>query len=185
MLSPGHPQPLCHSSGPGVAHAVLGHAAEKASWVHLLDFLGLIFLTIIWAICLRDSLALRGQWRQSKLQECVFDRPHRGTLEAEADKTGLQLAAKAGVGVRVRPKSDSSGNLQRASVVIHVSRMVIHTPSRGSRAEHLERLIPQALKMKEICNYPQLSGPESPLLFKLSRKHFLEESEKEDLNITK
>ena len=37
--------------------------------VHLLDFLGLIFLTMIWAICPRDSLALLGQWIQSKLQE--------------------------------------------------------------------------------------------------------------------
>lgn len=43
--------------------------AEKASVVHLLDFLGLIFLTMIWAICPRDSLAILGQWLQSKLQE--------------------------------------------------------------------------------------------------------------------
>jgi hypothetical protein len=43
--------------------------AEKASMVHLLDFLGMIFLTMIWAICPRDSLAILGQWIQSKLQE--------------------------------------------------------------------------------------------------------------------
>lgn len=43
--------------------------AEKASLVHLLDFLSLIFLTMIWAICPRDSLAVVGQWIQSKLQE--------------------------------------------------------------------------------------------------------------------
>ncbi|KAG8518940.1 Metalloendopeptidase OMA1, mitochondrial, partial [Galemys pyrenaicus] len=67
--------------------------AEKASLVHLLDFLGLIFLTMIWAICPRDSLALLGQWLQSKLQEYMFDRPYSRTLEAEADKIGLQLAA--------------------------------------------------------------------------------------------
>ncbi|XP_032157555.1 metalloendopeptidase OMA1, mitochondrial isoform X2 [Mustela erminea] len=80
--------------GHEIAHAVLGHAAEKASLVHLLDFLGLIFLTMIWAICPRDSLALLGQWIQSKLQEYMFDRPYSRTLEAEADKIGLQLAAK-------------------------------------------------------------------------------------------
>ncbi|KAK7830599.1 hypothetical protein U0070_018324 [Myodes glareolus] len=80
--------------GHEIAHAVLGHAAEKASLVHLLDFLGMIFLTMIWAVCPRDSLALLGQWIQSKLQEYVFDRPYSRTLEAEADKIGLQLAAK-------------------------------------------------------------------------------------------
>ncbi|XP_054940566.1 metalloendopeptidase OMA1, mitochondrial isoform X3 [Physeter macrocephalus] len=80
--------------GHEIAHAVLEHAAEKASLVHFLDFLGLIFLTMIWAICPRDSLALLGQWIQSKLQEFMFDRPYSRTLEAEADKIGLQLAAK-------------------------------------------------------------------------------------------
>ncbi|XP_051027493.1 metalloendopeptidase OMA1, mitochondrial [Acomys russatus] len=80
--------------GHEIAHAVLGHAAEKASMVHLLDFLGMIFLTMIWAVCPRDSLAVLGQWIQSKLQEYMFDRPYSRTLEAEADKIGLQLAAK-------------------------------------------------------------------------------------------
>ncbi|NXT99314.1 OMA1 Metalloendopeptidase, partial [Buphagus erythrorhynchus] len=55
--------------GHEIAHAVLEHAAEKASLVHFLDFLSLIFLTMIWAICPRDSLAVVGQWIQSKLQE--------------------------------------------------------------------------------------------------------------------
>ncbi|XP_054429824.1 metalloendopeptidase OMA1, mitochondrial isoform X2 [Pteronotus mesoamericanus] len=80
--------------GHEIAHAVLEHAAEKASVVHLLDFLSLIFLTMIWAICPRDSLAILGQWLQSKLQEYLFSRPYSRTLEAEADKIGLQLAAK-------------------------------------------------------------------------------------------
>ncbi|XP_063554376.1 metalloendopeptidase OMA1, mitochondrial isoform X6 [Gorilla gorilla gorilla] len=110
--------------------------AEKAGMVHLLDFLGMIFLTMIWAICPRDSLALLCQWIQSKLQEYMFNRPYSRKLEAEADKIGLLLAAKA-------------------------------------------------LKIREMCNCPPLSNPDPRLLFKLSMKHFLEESEKEDLNITK
>lgn len=57
-------------------------------------------------------------------------------------------------------------------------------PSHGNRAEYLDTLIPQALKIREICNCPPLSGPDPRLLFKLSMKHFLEEAEKEDLNIT-
>ncbi|XP_025727510.2 metalloendopeptidase OMA1, mitochondrial [Callorhinus ursinus] len=144
--------------GHEIAHAVLGHAAEKASLVHLLDFLGLIFLTMIWAICPRDSLALLGQWIQSKLQEYMFDRPYSRTLEAEADKIGLQLAAKM--------------NLR-----------LLETKLLAQSHKHFNHST-CALKIREICNCPPLSGPDPRLLFKLSMKHFLEESEKEDLKIT-
>ncbi|XP_075688814.1 metalloendopeptidase OMA1, mitochondrial isoform X2 [Rhinoderma darwinii] len=81
--------------GHELAHAILEHTAEKASVSHFLDFLFLISLTMIWAICPMDSLAIVGQWVQSKLREFLFERPYSRTLEAEADKVGLELAAKA------------------------------------------------------------------------------------------
>ncbi|XP_052572122.1 metalloendopeptidase OMA1, mitochondrial isoform X1 [Peromyscus californicus insignis] len=171
--------------GHEIAHAVLGHAAEKASLVHLLDFLGMIFLTMIWAVCPRDSLALLGQWIQSKLQEYMFDRPYSRTLEAEADKIGLQLAAKACVDVRA---SSVFWQQMEFSESLHghpkLPEWLSTHPSHGNRAEHLDRLIPQALKLREVCNCPPLSGPDPRLLFKLTVKHFLEDSEKEDLNTT-
>lgn len=171
--------------GHEIAHAVLGHAAEKASLVHLLDFLGMIFLTMIWAICPRDSLAVLGQWIQSKLQEYMFDRPYSRTLEAEADKIGLQLAAKACVDVRA---SSVFWQQMEFSESLHgypkLPEWLSTHPSHGNRAEYLDRLIPQALKLREVCNCPPLSGPDPRLLFRLTVKHFLEDSEEEDLNIT-
>ncbi|XP_034357535.1 metalloendopeptidase OMA1, mitochondrial [Arvicanthis niloticus] len=171
--------------GHEIAHAVLGHAAEKASLVHLLDFLGMIFLTMIWAICPRDSLAVLGQWIQSKLQEYMFDRPYSRTLEAEADKIGLQLAAKACVDVRA---SSVFWQQMEFSESLHgypkLPEWLSTHPSHGNRAEYLDRLIPQALKLREVCNCPPLSGPDPRLLFKLTVKRFLEDSEKENLNIT-
>lgn len=171
--------------GHEIAHAVLGHAAEKASLVHLLDFLGMIFLTMIWAICPRDSLAVLGQWIQSKLQEYMFDRPYSRTLEAEADKIGLQLAAKACVDVRA---SSVFWQQMEFSESLHgypkLPEWLSTHPSHGNRAEYLDRLIPQALKLREVCNCPPLSGPDPRLLFRLTVKHLLEDSEKEDLNIT-
>ncbi|GAB1288686.1 Metalloendopeptidase OMA1, mitochondrial [Apodemus speciosus] len=206
--------------GHEIAHAILGHAAEKASLVHLLDFLGMIFLTMIWAICPRDSLAVLGQWIQSKLQKYMFDRPYSRTLEAEADKIGLQLAAKR-LG-RCRETRVPSGDViyliaylvsnktpgpclpvqacvdVRASSVFwqqmefsesllgypKLPEWLSTHPSHGNRAEYLDRLIPQALKLREVCNCPPLSGPDPRLLFRLTVKRFLEDSEKEDLNIT-
>ncbi|XP_053415482.1 LOW QUALITY PROTEIN: metalloendopeptidase OMA1, mitochondrial-like [Nycticebus coucang] len=171
--------------GHEIAHVVLGHAAEKASLVHLLDFLGMIFLTMIWAVCPRDSLALLGQWIQSKLQEYMFHRPYSRTLEAEADKIGLQLAAKACVDVRA---SSVFWQQMEFADSLHghprLPEWLSTHPSHGYRAEYLDSLIPQALKGRERCNCPPLSGPDRRLLFKLSMKHFLEESEKEDLNST-
>lgn len=38
--------------------------------------------------------------------------------------------------------------------------------------------------MRETCNCPPLSGPDPRLLFQLSMKHFLEESEKGGLSVT-
>uniref|UniRef100_A0A673TCG1 Metalloendopeptidase OMA1, mitochondrial n=1 Tax=Suricata suricatta TaxID=37032 RepID=A0A673TCG1_SURSU len=130
--------------GHEIAHAVLGHAAEKASLVHLLDFLGMIFLAMIWAVCPRDSLALLGQWIQSKLQEYMFDRPYSRTLEAEADKIGLQLAAKACVDVRASSvfwqQMEFADSLQGHP---KLPEWLSTHPSHGNRAEYLDRLIPQ------------------------------------------
>ncbi|XP_025890497.1 metalloendopeptidase OMA1, mitochondrial isoform X2 [Nothoprocta perdicaria] len=130
--------------GHEIAHAVLEHAAEKASLVHFLDFLSLIVLTMIWAICPRDSLAIVGQWIQSKLQEFIFDRPYSRTLEAEADKVGLQFAAKACVDVRA--SSVFWQQMELAETIQGQPKMpewLSTHPSHENRAEHLDRLIPE------------------------------------------
>ncbi|XP_006879797.1 PREDICTED: metalloendopeptidase OMA1, mitochondrial [Elephantulus edwardii] len=171
--------------GHEIAHVVLGHAAEKTSMLHLLDFLGVIFLTVIWAMCPRDSLALLCQWIQSKLQEFMFNRPYNRTLEVEADKIGLQFAAKACVDVRVSSvfwqQMEFAQKLQGHP---RLPQWLSTHPSHENRAENLDRLIPQALQIRENCNCPPLSGPDPRVQFRLNMKHFLEESEKEDLNVT-
>ncbi|XP_062437883.1 metalloendopeptidase OMA1, mitochondrial [Rhea pennata] len=163
--------------GHEIAHAVLEHAAEKASLVHFLDFLSLIFLTMIWAICPRDSLAVVGQWIQSKLQEFIFDRPYSRTLEAEADKVGLQFAAKACVDVRA--SSVFWQQMELAETIQGQPKLpewLSTHPSHENRAEHLDRLIPEALKIRESCNCPSLSGPDPRLIFRLNMQHLLESS---------
>ncbi|KAM6263790.1 metalloendopeptidase OMA1, mitochondrial isoform 1-T2 [Spheniscus humboldti] len=173
--------------GHEIAHAVLEHAAEKASLVHFLDFLSLIFLAMIWAICPRDSLAVVGQWIQSKLQEFMFDRPYSRTLEAEADKVGLQFAAKACVDVRA--SSVFWQQMELAETIQGQPKLpewLSTHPSHENRAEHLDRLIPEALKIRESCNCPSLSGPDPRLIFKLNMQHLLESSkDQETPNSTK
>ncbi|NXX57299.1 OMA1 Metalloendopeptidase, partial [Scopus umbretta] len=135
--------------GHEIAHAVLEHAAEKASLVHFLDFLSLIFLTMIWAICPRDSLAVVGQWIQSKLQEFMFDRPYSRTLEAEADKVGLQFAAKACVDVRA--SSVFWQQMELAETIQGQPKLpewLSTHPSHENRADHLDRLIPEVSRVE-------------------------------------
>ncbi|XP_006025798.1 metalloendopeptidase OMA1, mitochondrial isoform X1 [Alligator sinensis] len=172
--------------GHEIAHAVLGHAAEKASLVHFVDFLSLIFLTMIWAICPRDSLAILGQWIQSKMQEFIFDRPYSRTLEAEADKVGLQLAAKACVDVRA--SSVFWQQMELAETIQGQPKLpewLSTHPSHENRAEHLDRLIPEALQLRESCKCPSLSGPDPRLIFRLNMQHLLKASkDRESQNAT-
>ncbi|XP_064928141.1 metalloendopeptidase OMA1, mitochondrial isoform X2 [Columba livia] len=138
--------------GHEIAHAVLEHAAEKASLVHFLDFLSLIFLTMIWAICPRDSLAVVGQWIQGKLQEACVDVRASSVFWQQ-----MELAET----VQGQPK---------------LPEWLSTHPSHENRAEHLDRLIPEALKIRESCNCPSLSGPDPRLIFRLNMQHLLDSS---------
>nr|XP_056701143.1 metalloendopeptidase OMA1, mitochondrial [Euleptes europaea] len=171
--------------GHEIAHAVLGHAAEKASLTHFLDFFSVILLTVIWAVCPRDSLAVLGQWIQAKFQELLFDRPYSRTLEAEADKVGLQFAAKACMDVRA-----SSVFWQQMELAEKIQgnpklpEWLSTHPSHENRAEHLDRLIPEALKIREHCNCPALVGEDPRLIFRLSMQHLLQTSKDKGPNVT-
>uniref|UniRef100_A0A4X2KDR3 Metalloendopeptidase OMA1, mitochondrial n=1 Tax=Vombatus ursinus TaxID=29139 RepID=A0A4X2KDR3_VOMUR len=115
----------------------------------------------------------------------VFDRPFSRTLEVEADKVGLQFAAKACVDVRA--SSVFWQQLEFADRILGEPKLpewLSTHPSHENRAEHLERLIPQAIKIRESCKCPPLSGPDPRLLFRLRVKHILEGPEEEDRNTT-
>ncbi|XP_048354478.1 metalloendopeptidase OMA1, mitochondrial [Sphaerodactylus townsendi] len=171
--------------GHEIAHVVLGHAAEKASLTHFLDFFSLILLTVIWAACPQDSLAIIGQWIQSKFQELLFDRPYSRTLEAEADKIGLQFAAKACMDVRA-----SSVFWQQMELAEKIQgnpklpEWLSTHPSHENRVDHLDRLIPEALEIREHCNCPALASEDPRLIFKLSMQHLLKTSKDGGPNVT-
>uniref|UniRef100_A0A803VFJ2 Metalloendopeptidase OMA1, mitochondrial n=1 Tax=Ficedula albicollis TaxID=59894 RepID=A0A803VFJ2_FICAL len=107
----------------------------------------------------------------------MFDRPYSRTLEAEADKVGLQFAAKACVDVRA--SSVFWQQMELAETIQGQPKLpewLSTHPSHENRAEHLDRLIPEALKIRESCNCPSLSGPDPRLIFRLNMQHLLESS---------
>ncbi|MGH0127169.1 UNVERIFIED_CONTAM: hypothetical protein FKN15_071578 [Acipenser sinensis] len=162
--------------GHEMAHAIIGHTAEQASLVHFVDFLSLILLTAIWAICPRDSLAIVGQWVQSKLSQFMFDRPYSRKLEAEADKVGLQMAAKACADVRAGPVFWQQMMVtETLTGEPRVPEWLSTHPSHENRAEQLDRLIPQALKLRESCNCPALPAEDPRSVFLQSVKLLLQQ----------
>ncbi|KAI1892017.1 hypothetical protein AGOR_G00149660 [Albula goreensis] len=161
--------------GHEMAHALIGHSAEQASMSHVVDFLSLILLTAIWAVCPRDSLAALGQWIQAKLKQFMFDRPYSRKLEAEADKVGLQLAAKACADVRAGPvfwqQMEISDQLRGEPTI---PEWLSTHPSHRNRVNQLDRLVPGALELRESCDCPALPSTDPRAIFTKSVKLLLD-----------
>ncbi|MCI4389346.1 hypothetical protein PGIGA_G00096950 [Pangasianodon gigas] len=165
--------------GHEMAHALIGHAAEQASLAHVLDLLSMILLTMIWAICPRDSLALLGQWIQGKLVEILFDRPYSRKLEAEADQVGLQLAAKACVDVRAGPVFWQQMELfDQIKEEPTMPEWISTHPSHHSRITHLDHLVPEAIELRARCGCPALPDPDPRAVFSKIAQKLLEDAEK-------
>ncbi|CAK6974851.1 metalloendopeptidase OMA1%2C mitochondrial [Scomber scombrus] len=161
--------------GHEMAHAILGHSAEQASLSHVVDLLSVVLLTAIWAVCPRDSLALLGQWVQDKLTQFMFNRPYSRKLEAEADQVGLQLAAKACADVRAGPVFWQQMELRdQLSGEPTLPEWLSTHPSHRNRVTQLDRLIPQALELRESCVCPALPATDPRTVFSKSVRVLLE-----------
>ncbi|KAM7410313.1 hypothetical protein PAMA_001655 [Pampus argenteus] len=161
--------------GHEMAHALLGHSAEQASLSHVVDLLSVVLLTAIWAVCPRDSLALLGQWVQGKLTELMFNRPYSRKLEAEADQVGLQLAAKACADVRASPVFWQQMEIRdQLTGEPALPEWLSTHPSHRNRVTQLDRLIPQALELRESCVCPPLPATDPRAVFSKSVHVLLE-----------
>ncbi|XP_041064466.1 metalloendopeptidase OMA1, mitochondrial isoform X2 [Carcharodon carcharias] len=167
--------------GHEMAHCLLAHGAEHASIIQLLDFVSLVFLTLIWAVFPRDSLAALGQWIQSKLIQYMFDRPYSRKLEIEADEVGLRLAAKACIDVRASSVYWQQLELMKiVSGTFQIPEWFSTHPSNDRRVEHLDKLIPEAIKLREDCSCPSLPSVDPRLVFKLTVQEMLKLSKKRE-----
>ncbi|KAM9848414.1 metalloendopeptidase OMA1, mitochondrial [Aulostomus maculatus] len=161
--------------GHEMAHALLGHSAEQASLSHVVDLLSVILLTAIWAVCPRDSLALLGQWVQNKLSQLMFNRPYSRKLEAEADQVGLQLAAKACADVRAGPVFWQQMEIRdQLTGEPTLPEWLSTHPSHRNRVAQLDRLVPQALELRDSCVCPSLPASDPRTIFSKSVRVLLE-----------
>lgn len=163
--------------GHEMAHAILEHSAEQASLSHVVDLLSLILVTAIWALCPRDSLAVLGGWAKDKLMELMFNHPYSRKLEAEADQVGMNLAAKACADVRAGPVF-----WQQLEIVDKLTgnptlpEWLSTHPSHRNRSSQMDRLIPQALELRETCSCPALSPVDPRVVFSKTVHELLEKA---------
>ncbi|KAM9385634.1 metalloendopeptidase OMA1, mitochondrial [Pholidichthys leucotaenia] len=162
--------------GHEMAHAILEHAAERASLSHVVDLLSVVLLTAIWALSPSDSLAMLQHWVQEKLEDLIFNRPYNRKLETEADEVGLQLAAKACADVRAGPvfwqQMDIRDHMKGGTLPEWLS---TH-PSHRKRIAEMDRLIPQALELRESCVCPSLPDVDPRVTFSKSVHSMLEKN---------
>uniref|UniRef100_A0A3B3D9N6 Metalloendopeptidase OMA1, mitochondrial n=1 Tax=Oryzias melastigma TaxID=30732 RepID=A0A3B3D9N6_ORYME len=163
--------------GHEMAHVILDHSAEQASLSHIVDLLSLLLLTAIWAVCPTDTMALLGGWVKDKLAELMFHRPYSRKLEVEADQIGLQLAAKACADVRAGPVFWQQLEItDRLSGEPSLPEWLSTHPSHRNRTAQLDRLIPQALELRESCKCPALPSTDPRVVFEKTVRVMLEKA---------
>uniref|UniRef100_A0A915L1J4 Metalloendopeptidase OMA1, mitochondrial n=1 Tax=Romanomermis culicivorax TaxID=13658 RepID=A0A915L1J4_ROMCU len=142
--------------GHEMAHAILGHGLEQASWSQLLDSIMLIFIAIIWAAVPAVAAALT-HWFAYTVMEIVTQLPHTRKLEIEADDFGLKMASKACFDPReVYAFWTAAMMKSKVKQEISLPDFLSTHPNHGDRAARLDPIIDEALKVRESCDCPPL-----------------------------
>lgn len=142
--------------GHEMAHAILSHGAELVSFAQLVDVVIIFGMAAIWMFLPSDSIALVTQWFLHKVAEVMLEMPYNRKLETEADEVGLQLAGKACFDVRESTVFwDTMSIRQELKGEKDIAWLSTH-PANESRSENLDKLVPNAEKLRDKCKCPPL-----------------------------
>ena len=129
--------------GHEIAHALANHTAEKMS-VAMATQLGILAV----GVSTRDEGAMAGAAAAAVL---AVNLPNSRTAETEADRIGIELAAKAGY------HPDAAASLWQKMAEVGGSgppQFLSTHPSPGNRQETLARLAPQMMPLYEAVQNP-------------------------------
>ncbi|XP_063962406.1 metalloendopeptidase OMA1, mitochondrial-like isoform X2 [Lytechinus pictus] len=140
-----------------MAHVVLNHSAEMASFFEFFDLFMIVVLTVLWAFLPNDGIALVATWFKQKVVELLLHMPYNRSLEIEADEVGLMLAAKSCIDVRECKAFWEAMDVAQISTGEPEPLEFLSThPSHQRRADYIESLLPKAIKVRQYCNCPEL-----------------------------
>jgi len=129
--------------GHEIAHALANHTAEKMS-IAMASQVGILAV----GISTRDERAVAGAAAAAVIAVSL---PHSRTAETEADRIGIELAARAGY----HPDAAASLWRKMAEVGGNGPPQFLSThPSPGNRQERLSRLAPQMMPYYEAAEDP-------------------------------
>lgn len=134
--------------GHEISHAILQHTAENLSRSAIIDVLSVVLVLTIWTIVPSDIAAIFVQYFSDKFLDLSLELPFSRFLEEEADKVGLHLAAKACYDVRSIPIFWRRQHLESENL----PEIFSTHPAHIHRASDIEKMIPEALKLREQCN---------------------------------
>jgi len=86
-----------------MAHAIIGHGAEKITRASFISWVLLVPMAILWAVIPNDGIAFVTDWFINKVNTIFLELPFDRAMESEADEVGLQMMAKACYDVREAP----------------------------------------------------------------------------------
>ncbi|XP_016898654.1 metalloendopeptidase OMA1, mitochondrial isoform X2 [Cynoglossus semilaevis] len=108
----------------------------------------------------------------------MFNRPYSRKLEAEADKIGLQLAAKACADVRAGPVFWRQMEIrEQLTGQPSLPEWLSTHPSHRNRFTQMDSLIPEALVLRERCVCPALPASDPRVIFSRSVQVLLEKAQ--------
>lgn len=141
--------------GHEMSHALLSHAAEQLSYAQKWDFFVIVIMAALWMIIPSDGIASITSWFMHRVIK-YFDLPFSRELEKEADKVGLQLAAKACFDVREASVVWSMMQVKDTVEGNSIPEFMSTHPSNETRVELIDFLIPRMTELRDKCNCPRL-----------------------------
>jgi len=149
--------------GHEMAHAVLGHVAEKLTLASFIQVCLLVPLAVLWAFIPSDLLAVGLNWFIDQAITVIVELPFSRDMETEADEVGIQMAAKACFDVREAPAF--WGKMQLASEDPMENdkdlEFVSTHPCHSTRQATLLDLLEEAISLRRDCGCTRL-GPRDP-----------------------
>ncbi|CAF0810353.1 unnamed protein product [Rotaria sordida] len=146
-----------------LSHALLGHSAERLSYLQLIDMFGMSIFGayIIWSIFPRDWISFVVNYIFENFITFTSRLPYSRLLEEEADEVGLMLAAKACFDVREAVALWRI--VHEAEMNAELPEFISTHPASAKRAETLNEKLPWALDIRRQCHCSPLPENKPPV----------------------
>lgn len=147
-----------------ISHSILGHAAEMFSYQSYIDFFVIFMIAMIWAVIPSDLISAAVHFFLENVLSIGVKLPYNRKLETEADEVGLMLASKSCFDVREAVafwrKMKFLETMELGLPGVEYSpdsiEFISSHPASENRAEHLQEMLPLALKLRSECECPRL-----------------------------